>query len=345
MAYLTFLTAAGHKIAISPKRQESTFRSFQDGLIGESRLSERELPYNKYRAKRGCQREAQSSISIVRSAQKELDRLDDNAFANLDEGLLSLSKRPKPARSKPKCFMWFLGDLRLAAVGDYSVVYSFDEKAMHLRILNVGLGTWVRRRRKSTKALPTKQRARRHYAAGNVRQRGMRETRLKRTDRFIGYSGETAEELLSYPPQTQHRALVEGFREGIQAKVTRKGERALTKEEGVVLTVTALEQEVNNGGFDQFFRNASRMYVSRLEDSLLIIRCIRIAKLAKKAVAALRLSTLSVKKIDAAMAVESPDRDSEFERCNQQFYRAQTRQNIAKHLYTFIRANKATMRF
>jgi Domain of unknown function (DUF4375) len=62
-------------------------------------------------------------------------------------------------------------------------------------------------------------------------------------------------------------ALVAGFREGIQEKAIQKGERALTKEERAVLTVAALEEEVNNGGFDQFFRNSSRRFAPQVADS------------------------------------------------------------------------------
>ena len=91
-------------------------------------------------------------------------------------------------------------------------------------------------------------------------QTGDKATECERSGRrqedhcFVGYSGETAKELFSYPAEGQHEALVAGFREGIQAKAAQKGERALTHEERVVLMVAALEEEVNNGGFDQFFR-------------------------------------------------------------------------------------------
>jgi hypothetical protein len=66
--------------------------------------------------------------------------------------------------------------------------------------------------------------------------------RRRRTDSFVGYSGETAAELFSYPPQGQYDALVQAFREGLQRQAVWKGERALTAEECVVLAVTALEQ-------------------------------------------------------------------------------------------------------
>jgi hypothetical protein len=263
MAYITFLTADGQRIAISPKKQKSTFHCFQDGLIAESRLGEDDVSYEKYRGKRGCKGVVQSPITIVRSVQRELDRLRDAPFSKLDESLLSLAKRPKLARSKPKCFKWFLGDLRLAALGDFSVVYATDDRAKHLRVLMVAVGRWVPNR-KSGKFFASTQKNPREIRPLSASHR-VQSVGMKRTDRFVGYSGETAKDLFSYPVRGQHEALVAGFREGIQEKALQKGERALTKEERVVLTVAALEEEeVNNGGFDQFFRNSSRRFARKL---------------------------------------------------------------------------------
>jgi hypothetical protein len=78
----------------------------------------------------------------------------------------------------------------------------------------------------------------------------------RRTDSFISYSGETARELFSYPSRGQYELLAQAFREGIQRKAVRKGEGALTPQEQALLGVTALFEEVNNGGYDQFFRDA-----------------------------------------------------------------------------------------
>ena len=60
---------------------------------------------------------------------------------------------------------------------------------------------------------------------------------------------------------------------------------------------------------------------------------------------ALRLPTLSVTRIEATMAKDSAERDKELERCDQLFYNAQTRQNLARRLYTFVRANKEAIHF
>lgn len=78
---------------------------------------------------------------------------------------------------------------------------------------------------------------------------------MKRTDSFVVYSGETTDELLGYPAQGQRDSLVRAFEEALQRKESRNGERALSTEERTVLAVRALDREVNNGGYHQFFSN------------------------------------------------------------------------------------------
>ena len=166
---------------------------------------------------------------------------------------------------------------------------------------------------------------------------------MKRTDRFVGYSGETANELFSYPPKDQEVSLVQAFREGIQRKAARKGKRAVSHEEQTVLAVTALDQEVNNGGYDQFLRNSSRVFAPIVVESLLRVGCKRRARITERALEALRLPTLTVRKIDAVMRNESTERDQDLERCDQMFYKA--RRSLAKQLYTFLLTNRTRINF
>src|SRR5205823_2220762 len=113
-----------------------------------------------------------------------------------------------------------------------------------------------------------------------------RERAMKRTDRFVGYSGETANELFSYPPKDQEVSLVQAFREGIQRKAARKGKRAVSHEEQTVLAVTALDQEVNNGGYDQYPQKFVPDVCSDRGESLLRVGCKRQARIAKRALEA-----------------------------------------------------------
>jgi hypothetical protein len=164
-----------------------------------------------------------------------------------------------------------------------------------------------------------------------------------RTASFICYSGEPPAELFSYPPRGQYDVLVQGFREGIQRKAVQKGERSLSSQERVVLAVTALEDEVNNGGYDQFLRNQSRKLVPIVVDCLMQIGLLRQAKITQKAIDALHLRTINVRAIDAAMAKSSDERDNRLEECDRSFYK--TQQGAARKLYLFLKTNRAHIKF
>jgi len=70
-------------------------------------------------------------------------------------------------------------------------------------------------------------------------------------------------------------SLVLAFEQAISRKAARAGDRRLANEERVRLAVEALEREVNNGGYDQFFLNPS---ASVIVDSQSSFRCEKTAK-------------------------------------------------------------------
>ena len=165
---------------------------------------------------------------------------------------------------------------------------------------------------------------------------------MKRTDAFVGYSGESTDELLSYPVTGHQVFLVRAFEEGLQRKASRRGQRALTQEERIVLAVRALDREVNNGGYHQFFCNSSRMFAPQIVQSLARIGCRRTAKITQRALYALQVSPVSVARIDAIMRETNEERDQELDRCDQLFYK--TPQGIPKGLSAFIKANRGRIR-
>jgi len=165
---------------------------------------------------------------------------------------------------------------------------------------------------------------------------------VKRTAVFVAYSGESTNELLGYPAREQRDSLVRAFEEGLQRKVSRSGEGALNKEERTVLAVRALDREINNGGYDQFFRNSSRKFAPQIVESLTRIGCRRTAKITQRAIKALHSGRVTVSRIEAAMRQQNEERDRELERCDQSFYR--TPQGIPARLYAFIKANSVRIR-
>ena len=136
MGYIPFQTAAGAVIMVR-KNQRSIFWNVQDGLIAEGRLQERNFSYDRYRRSRGCSGSISPSIWITRSARKELDRLKDQLFHRLDENLPPLARRPTKPKTKPNYLKWFIGNLRVASLGEFSVVYTFDKHQRRIRLLVV----------------------------------------------------------------------------------------------------------------------------------------------------------------------------------------------------------------
>src|SRR5450432_3253874 len=102
---------------------------------------------------------------------------------------------------------------------------------------------------------------------------------------WLDYAGQSTQELLACGETHRVDSVVVAFDEAIG----QKDPHAITAEERVVLAVEALEREVNNGGFHQFFTNASCEYVPAIVDFLHAIGATTAAELAAEAIASLRL--------------------------------------------------------
>jgi hypothetical protein len=104
-------------------------------------------------------------------------------------------------------------------------------------------------------------------------------------DRLVGaYSGKSVDELFALTNGNEI-----GFLIAIEIAIHQKEEREeqeLSEEETLVLAVEALEREVNNGGFSQFFVNSSRVYTPIIADALQRIGCPETARIAERAVKA-----------------------------------------------------------
>jgi len=65
------------------------------------------------------------SVAIKRSAQKELDGLDDSMFMRVDGKILALAENPRPSGSKK---LRGYKDLWRFRAGDWRVVYRVDDE-------------------------------------------------------------------------------------------------------------------------------------------------------------------------------------------------------------------------
>lgn len=157
-----------------------------------------------------------------------------------------------------------------------------------------------------------------------------------------GYSGQSVEQLLSLEGEYRADSLVLAFEQAIGQKAAREGTQSLSGEERIVLAVEALEREVNNGGYDQFFVNSSREYTPIIVGALQRIGCNKTAKLTRKAIEALRISDLRSDAIEAVIcARDDEERSEKLRRCDDSYYK--NKEPIAERLFAFIKANSASI--
>jgi hypothetical protein len=152
-----------------------------------------------------------------------------------------------------------------------------------------------------------------------------------------GYAGQSVDELLAYEGKEHVGRLVRAVEEAIHEKMKAQGMGKKTGVERVVLSVSAFQQEVNNGGFDQYFRNSSRMLAPVIVEDLERIGCKRIANIARRALNSLGLPKLAAPEIEAAIKVPNVKRDRELFRCNNSFYKTT---ELSKRLFAYIKANR-----
>jgi hypothetical protein len=156
-----------------------------------------------------------------------------------------------------------------------------------------------------------------------------------------GYGGQTTAELIGLADTHRTDSVVLAFEEAIAAKAERLGTTTLTTAELVVLAVEAIEREVNNGGFDQLFRNSSKEHATNYVSALEAIERPDVAELAKQAIAALRLAKwpLTIDAIDRAMETDSDARDEKFEALDDRYL--EVAGDLAPAVLAFIKANSA----
>ena len=180
-------------------------------------------------------------------------------------------------------------------------------------------------------------------------QKIMREF-VKRRER---YAGKTVDELLALTNDNEIEFL-QSLEMALQQKSAKAGDDDLSEEEIVVLAIEALEGEVNNGGYSQFFVNSSREFTPIIVHALLRIDCPKTAEITKNAIKAVGFEGLTP--IALATALESfsegfesrnPQNqaidaiDKKLDECDQQYYRSG--EDIGGKLIEFVKANKSSI--
>src|SRR5438105_806752 len=95
------------------------------------------------------------------------------------------------------------------------------------------------------------------------------------------YSGQTVEQLIALEGEFRIDSVVLAFEQAMDQKAARLGDASLSDEERVILAVEALEREVNNGGYGQFY--SSSEYAPIVVRALRLIGCPKTAEITQKA--------------------------------------------------------------
>lgn len=154
---------------------------------------------------------------------------------------------------------------------------------------------------------------------------------------LYGYAGQTVDELLLYQGTDKIHSILSALETAIDEKAKSAGPLQRTGVELIVQSVLALDREVNNGGYDQYFRNASRRYAPVAVNHLVIIGCTEIADITQRALDSLGISEISVAAIEAAMQTEDVQRDRALNRCDLAFYE---QKGLLESLFSFVKAHQ-----
>lgn len=97
---------------------------------------------------------------------------------------------------------------------------------------------------------------------------------------WIEYTGQSSAELIALHQTHRIDSILCALEWAIQAK---QEQQKLSSEETLFLSIMALDREVMNGGFDQFFTNSSSQYAPVIVENLRAIGSENTARLAERA--------------------------------------------------------------
>jgi len=157
--------------------------------------------------------------------------------------------------------------------------------------------------------------------------------------KWLDYAGQSTSELIDLAGEYRIDSIVCAFEQAIGQKEDSSTQSEISSEERTVLAIEALEREVNNGGYDQFFRNLSREYVPVIVRELQRIGCTEAAALTQRAIDILAIQGgLTHGAIAAAMAEEDDSRAEKLGECDDAYYSSIG--DLAGPLFEFIKTNR-----
>jgi len=153
-----------------------------------------------------------------------------------------------------------------------------------------------------------------------------------------GYNGQTVDQLMALEGKYRIDSLVLAFEQAIDQRIARDGGGNLSDEEIIILAIEAMEREVNNGGWGQFFVNTGQ-FAPVIVDALRRIGCPKTAKIAQKAVKIVDKAPIPEDEIDNGTWDDNEKREEALNECDNLYF--QGPENIEESLFGFIKANRS----
>jgi hypothetical protein len=158
-----------------------------------------------------------------------------------------------------------------------------------------------------------------------------------------GYSGQSVDELIGLASDYRIDSIVLAFEQALQP-ADRAGLSRLNEAELTVLAVEALEREVNNGGYHQFFLNTPE-YAPSVVAALTRIDCPKTAQISAAAISLLGLrQPFTTEQVEAALDKDADGKLIEvlIDRCDRPY--DDSGEPIADRLFEYISANRRSIR-
>ena len=159
-----------------------------------------------------------------------------------------------------------------------------------------------------------------------------------------GYSGQSAGELLALAPEYRVDSIVLAFEQALQQTTDRDSLSRLSEAELTILAIEALEREVNNGGYHQFFLNTPE-YAPFVVAALKRIGCPKTADISALAISLLGLQPpFTTQQVEAALDADPDGKLIEvlIDRCDRPY--DDTGEPIADRLFAYVSAHRDSIR-
>lgn len=157
------------------------------------------------------------------------------------------------------------------------------------------------------------------------------------------YSGQSTDELIQLAKDYRTDSIVLAFEQALDQRAEEAGIGSLNEEERVVLAVEALEREVNNGGYEQFFINAFYDNASIVVAALNRIGCSECAALTQQAIDVLGIDgPVTDEALEQVMDEDDEEREEKLDELDDRYY--EEIGDLSGPLLEFIKSNRDKIR-